>query len=104
MERPFPEDSPDRRRIYNRLITDVAHEFPGQVSIIDLGAILSPQGRVHRIPRRSAGPDARRRAHPVYAPGNVFVNNATQAVADAFYNWLSPKIWPSIIASSRPAG
>ena len=41
---------------------------------------------------------------PSYDPGNPYEGNSTQPVADAFYNWLSPRIWPSIVASSRAAG
>ena len=41
---------------------------------------------------------------PSYAPGNAFVGNSTEAVANAFYNWLSPRIWPLIIASNPSSG
>ena len=41
---------------------------------------------------------------PSYAKGNVFVNNASEAVANAFYNWLAPRLWPLIIASSGSSG
>jgi hypothetical protein len=99
-EAPFPEDSSRRRAIYDRLIKEVAGEFPGQVSIVDLGAILSPGGvftpYLDGVQVRT--PDG---VHtPSYAPGNVFAGNSTQPVADAFYDWLSPRIWPLIIASS----
>jgi hypothetical protein len=104
MDALFPVDSPNRRHIYDRLITDVAHEFPDKVSVLDLGAILSPHGVftefLDGVQIRT--PDG---VHtPSYDPGIPYADNTTQSVANAFYNWLSPRIWPSIIASSRPAG
>jgi hypothetical protein len=36
---------------------------------------------------------------PAYDPENIFANNSTKPVADAFYNWLGPKIWPKITAA-----
>jgi peptidoglycan/LPS O-acetylase OafA/YrhL len=99
-EPPFPEDSAARRAIYNRLIAEVARQFPGRVSIIDYGQVISPQGTFSEyldgVQVRT--PDG---VHtPAYAKGNPFVNNSSQAVANAFYNWVAPKLWPSIIASS----
>jgi hypothetical protein len=101
-EGPLPEDSPARRLLYNRLIKQAAAEFPGRVSVIDYAAILSPGGvyasSVGGVQVRT--PDG---VHtPAFAPGNVFAGNATEGVAHAFYNWLSPKIWPLIIASATP--
>jgi peptidoglycan/LPS O-acetylase OafA/YrhL len=96
---PLPEDSPARRQIYDRLITQVAHEFPGRVSVIDYGHLLSPQGvfteYLNGVQVRT--PDG---VHtPSYDKGNVFVNNSSEAVANDFYNWISPRLWPLIIAS-----
>ncbi len=103
-EPPFPEDSAIRRKIYNRLIGEVAHQFPGRVSIINFGHVLSPQGDfteyLDGVQVRT--PDG---VHtPAYAAGNPFVNNSSEAVANAFYNWMAPKLWPSIIASSGSSG
>ncbi len=98
-EAPLPEDSSARRLIYNRLINQVAAAFPGKVSVIDYGAILSPNG----VFTESIGGVQVRTSDgvhtPAYAPGNVFAGNSTAAVAHAFYNWLSPRIWPLIVAS-----
>ena len=99
-EPPFPEDSPARRMIYDRLIEKVAKEFPNNVSIIDLGGILSPGGRfteyLDGVQVRT--PDG---VHtPAYAPGNPFAGNSSEAVAHAFYDWLSPKLWPLVIATN----
>ncbi len=98
-ESPFPEDSPARRLIYDRLIKKVASEFPNRVSIVDLGGILSPGGTFteYRDGVQVRTPDG---VHtPAYAPGNPFAGNSTEAVAHAFYDWLSPRLWPLIIAT-----
>jgi peptidoglycan/LPS O-acetylase OafA/YrhL len=102
-EPPFPEDSPVRRSIYNRLVRTVARQFPGQVSVIDYGAILSPQGvfteYLDGVQVRT--PDG---VHtPAYAPGNPFVGNSSASVAYPFYDWVAPRIWPLIDASSAGA-
>jgi peptidoglycan/LPS O-acetylase OafA/YrhL len=102
-EPPFPEDSPKRRAIYDRLITEVAAEHPGSVSVIDYGHVLSPRGvfteYLDGVQVRT--PDG---VHtPAFAPGNGFVGNSSAAVAYAFYDWLSPRIWPLIIASNPAA-
>ncbi len=100
-EPPLPEDSPKRRLIYDRLIDTMAAEYPGRVSVIDYGAILSPHG----IYTQSLDGVQVRTADgihtPSYAPNNVFAGNSTEAVAHAFYDWLAPKIWPLIIRSNR---
>ena len=100
-ERPFPEDSRQRRLLYDRLIDKVAREFPGKVSVLDYGKILAPHGvfteYVDGVQVRT--PDGLHT--PSYAPGNAFVQNSSETVAYAFYNWLSPRIWPLILASSR---
>ncbi len=93
-------DSSGRRLIYDHLISEVAAEFPGSVSVIDYGRILSPRGvyteYLDGVQVRT--PDG---IHtPAYAPGNVFVGNSTEAAAQGFYNWLSPRIWPLIIDSN----
>ncbi len=96
-------DAPIRRLIYNHLLDIVAEQFPSSVSLIDLDDILSPGGvfteYLDGVQVRT--PDG---IHtPAYEPGNVFVNNSSEAVADAFYHWLSPRLWPMIIATDRPA-
>jgi len=67
------------------------------VSVIDFGSILCPSGQfagsLDGVQVRTADG-----IHtPAYAPGNIFVQNSTQAVAENFYSWLSPRIWPQII-------
>jgi len=98
-EGPLPEDSAARRLLYDKLIGEVAKEYPGKVSVIDYGGILSPGGVFTRY---LDGVEVRTpdNVHtPAYAPGNVFAGNSTATVAHAFYNWLSPRIWPLIVAS-----
>jgi peptidoglycan/LPS O-acetylase OafA/YrhL len=103
--KPLRQDSSRRRLIYDRLIRTVAREYPAKVSILDLGQILSPGG-VFREYQDGVQIRTVDGIHtPSYQPGNGFTNNSSQAVADAFYNWLSPRIWPLILAAdSRPGG
>jgi hypothetical protein len=92
-------DSTARRLIYDRLLQTTASAFPGRVSIVDYGDVLSPHGVFHQYLDgvEVRAPDG---IHtPVYAPGNVFAGNATEGVAHAFYDWISPRIWPLLEAS-----
>jgi peptidoglycan/LPS O-acetylase OafA/YrhL len=99
-EAPLPEDSATRRLLYDSLIKKVAAQFPGQVSVIDYGAILSPHG-IYTQDRDGVQVRTPDGIHtPAYAPGNVFAGNSTEAVAHAFYDWLSPRLWPLIIATN----
>ncbi len=45
---PWPEDEPWRATSYNDLLAEVAAEFPGVVHVVDLGAMVSPQGHFTR--------------------------------------------------------
>jgi hypothetical protein len=90
--------SPRRRAVYDRLVRQVAAEFPRTASVLDYGGLLSPGGVYEEyldgVQVRSADG-----VHtPAYSPGNVFAGNASQEVADAFYDWLSPRLWPRIVA------
>jgi peptidoglycan/LPS O-acetylase OafA/YrhL len=100
-ESAYPENQTRRRLIYDSLVRKVAAEFPGKVSVFDYASILSPHGvyTEYQDGVQVRAPDG---VHtPSYAPGNPFAGNSTEAVADAFYNWLSPRIWPLIFASDR---
>ena len=93
-------DAAGRRRIYDRLIAEVAAEYPRTVSVVDYGAILSPGGVYHEYldgVQVRAGDGVHT---PSYAPGNAFAGNASESVAHAFYDWLSPRLWPLIIATA----
>ena len=92
---------PARRLIYDRLLERTAAAHPRTVSIVDYGAVLSPGGVYHEyldgVQVRSADG-----VHtPAFAPGNVFAGNATEPVAHAFYDWLSPRLWPLILGDGR---
>jgi hypothetical protein len=100
-ESAYPQNAPQRRLIYDQLIKKVAAEYPGQVSVLDYGKILAPQGvyteHLNGVQVRTVDG-----IHtPSYAPGNPFAGNSTKAVAHAFYNWLSPRIWPLILSSDH---
>jgi len=96
-------DLAQRRSIYDRLIREVASEYTGTVSIVGYGQVISPGGMYREfldgVQVRS--PDG---VHtPAYAPGNAFAGNATEPVAHAFYDWLSPRLWPLIVATDPSA-
>ena len=107
----LPEDSPKRRMIYDRLVREVSAEFPGRATVIDYGLILSPHGAYSEFidgvqVRTSDGVHT-----PAYTSGPSFANNSSPQVAQTFYNWLSPRIWPEIVAAgdrlkvaNRPTG
>jgi len=93
-------NSAQRRSIYDRLLRTVAAEFPGRVTMVDYGHVLTPQGvfREYLDGVEVRTPDG---IHtPAYAPGNMFAGNTDEAVAHAFYDWLSPRLWPLIVGSN----
>jgi hypothetical protein len=97
-----PNDVKQRRLLYDHLIQKVADEFPGKVSVINYGRILTPRGVFTEYldgvqVRTIDGVHT-----PSYAKGNDFVSNSTEAVANAFYKWLSTRIWPLILATTTP--
>jgi peptidoglycan/LPS O-acetylase OafA/YrhL len=97
-EPPGPSDSAVRRNIYNRLLYDAASAYPGKVSVIDYGSILCPTGQYAQSLDGVQVRTADGIHTPSYAPGNPFVGNSTEAVAERFYSWLSPRIWPQILS------
>jgi peptidoglycan/LPS O-acetylase OafA/YrhL len=98
-EKAFPEDSPKRHLLYDHLIETVARQYPGKVSIIDLNKILSPGGVFHQYLDGVQVRTFDGLHTPAYAPNNPYANNSSPAVAEAFDNWLSPRIWPAIFAA-----
>ena len=95
-------DSPVRRAIYNRLVRQAAAEDPGHVDVVDLAGILSPGDRF-ALYLDGVQVRATDGIHtPAYAPGNPFVGNSSEAVADTFDQWLAPRIWPVIISANHP--
>ena len=81
-----------RRVTFDRLLDSVAKEFPATVSVIDYGGLLSPGGAFHEFLDGVQVRAADGVHTPAYVPGNIFANNTTEAVAHAFYNWLSPRL------------
>ncbi len=92
-------DSPQRRLIYDRLIREIAGEYPNRVSIVDYGGVLSPHGIYHEYLDGVQVRSADGIHTPAFAPGNQFAGTASEAVAHAFYDWLSPRFWPLIVAT-----
>ena len=89
---PGPTDSGRRRAIYNGLLDKIASQYPRQVTVVPFGSIVCPSGKfsefVDGVQVRT--PDG---VHtPSYSPGNVFAGNSTEAVAERFYGWISPRV------------
>ena len=87
---PNPASSPRRRALYNGLLRRTAAAYPGKVSVLDYGELLSPHGRFTEYldgvrVRATDGVHT-----PAYQPGSPLFTDTTPAVADAFYRWLSP--------------
>jgi hypothetical protein len=99
-EPPGPSDSAARRDIYNHLLREAASQFPGTATVIDYGSILCPDGHYSQFLDGVQVRTADGIHTPSYAPGNPYVGNSTQAVAQSFYSWLSPRIWPQILGSA----
>ncbi len=92
--------STERRLLYDQLLTATARQFPSTVRVVDYGDLLTPKG-VYR--RYDGGVELRTEdgIHtPSYAPGNPYSGNSSQAVAEAFYAWIGPKLWPLMLGSS----
>ncbi len=97
-------NSQQRRSIYNRLIRTVADADPGRVGVVDYAGVLTPHGVFQEFLDgvQVRTPDG---IHtPAYAPGNEFAGNSSEGTAHAFYDWLSPRIWPLIIRNDRSSG
>lgn len=98
---PNPASSPRRRNLYNGLLRQTAAQYPGRVSVLDYGTLLSPGGRFTEF-LEGVQVRATDGVHtPAYEAGNAMWSDTTAAVAGVFYQWLSPRIWPTIIASAQ---
>ena len=96
-----PSDTPVQRARYNGLLELVARQHSQSVSVIPYGSILCPSGtfteEVDGVQVRTADG-----VHtPAYVPGNVYAGNSTEAVAERFYAWLAPRLWPLVIDPPR---
>lgn len=99
---PPSSGSQGRWMLYNNLLAAVAADHPRRVSVVAWGRLLSPSGH-YRTYVDGVEVKAGNGLHtPAYAPGNPFVDNASQAVAQRFYRWVAPRIWPEILRP--PAG
>ena len=99
---PNPASVPRRRDLYNGLLLRTAAAFPGRVSVLDYGQLLSPHGTFAEYldgvqVRATDGVHT-----PAYLAGFPLFSDTTPTVAEAFYRWLSPRIWPAIIATAHP--
>jgi hypothetical protein len=98
---PNPSSTPRRRALYNGLLRQAAAEHPGQVSLLRYGTLLSPHGTFteHLDGVQVRATDG---IHtPAYEAGNGMWSDTTPTVADEFYRWLSPRLWPAIDASAH---
>ena len=91
----WPSDTAQRRNIYNGLLRETAALSPSNVSVVDYGSILCPTGKftenLDGVQVRS--PDG---IHtPAHVPGGSLFY-ASWAVANRFYAWISPRLWPYI--------
>lgn len=101
---PDPASSPRRRDLYNQLLVQTAAAYPGKVSVLAYGSLLSPHGTFTEYldgvqVRATDGVHT-----PAYEAGSLLWTTTGPAVADTFYHWLSPRIWPAIIASAHVRG
>ncbi len=94
---PGPTDSARRRDYYNAMLRQVAAEDPAQVSVVDFGSLVCPTGTFTQYLNGVQVRTADGVHTPAYAPDNPFAGNATRAVADAFYSWLGPRLWPMML-------
>jgi hypothetical protein len=97
-----PTDDPSRGAVYNRLLAGLADRHPGRVSVVPFGRMVSPTGRFQLVVdgvqvRTTDGVHT-----PSYVPGNPFAGDTDdQAMADRFYTWIGPRLWPVLLRSAR---
>ncbi len=94
---PGATDSMVPRDLYNSLLEAVAQRSHGRATVVDFGRLVCPTGhfqlRIDGVQVRTVDG-----VHtPSYAPGNIFADNASFAVAHAFYSWLGPRLWPLLL-------
>ncbi len=102
--KPRPDDSPQRRSIFNHLLREAAEDSSDKVSVVNFGAMLCPGGRF-TLSIDGVQVRARDGVHiPSYAAGNPFASDAPPVVAERFYAWLGPRLWPEIIWADEHPG
>jgi hypothetical protein len=95
---PWPEDDPARVAAYNRLLRQVAAQFPSKVALIDLNAMVCPGGSYRQIVDGVTvrQPDG---IHFTFPPGISDVPGAGATPSGG--EWLEPKLWPTIVSVGR---
>ncbi len=98
--RPLAEDDPARVRAYNRIAVQVAAAHPGAVTLVPVGAAVSPGGRyaatVGRVLLRA--PDGVHFPYDApYFPNDHAPDTLAQVVQ--FEQWIAPRVMPAILAS-----
>ncbi len=98
---PWPEDSPTRVSAYNDQLYTVAAEFPAQVSVVNLNALMCPGGRFEPVIDGVTvrAPDG------VHFPYFQFGDPQASAPDDlaqvnAFAKWIGPKLMPQLVAGA----
>ncbi len=99
-EPPTMNDSSLYQGIYNAMLYATASADPGQVSVVDYNSILCPDDRFRMFADGVQIRTADGIHTPAYVPGDIYVVDATQATADAFDAWLSPRLWPLLMVAA----
>ncbi len=92
-----PSDTPQRRAVYNGLLERVARQHPRSVSVVPYGSMLCPTGSFTEFLDGVQVRTADGVHTPAYVPGDIYAGNASEAVAERFYAWLAPRLWPLVI-------
>lgn len=97
----WSEDDPARVRAYNALVRDVAAAHPGQVSVVDLDAVVCPggtfQNAIDGVTVRA--PDGVH--YPFYSIDSPNVADPdTEGLVAAFGRWIGPRVMPEIAAGA----
>ncbi len=99
---PLPQDDPARVDIYNRQIDEVARTNPRTVSVVNLNAIVSPDGHY----TGTIGDIVVRAPDGIHFPFfNAFDDTApspdTAAQVQQFARWIGPQILPTIVQAAK---
>ncbi len=95
---PAPQDDPERVDVYNRILSSVAAQHPGVARVIDLNALVSPNGtyvsHVGSLTVRT--PDG---IHfPFYNFGvPVQDQSVSLRTIQRFSDWIGAQLWPLIV-------
>ncbi len=82
---PWPEELPARQAVYNKLLTEVAAMYPKKVTIVNLNAMVCPDGKYSQDLH---GVDVRTPSDGVHF-----------TIAGGAY--LAPQLWPPIVKVGR---